>query len=163
MKELLIFSGVTFTGYLIIIYWLFGWIPSISQSYYEFQARYGNKYTWLFTVVLALFAMPIMVYGLNRFEGNNFQFLFFLAPTGILFTAFAPQFKESLTSNVHYIGALVGIICGILAIILILKLYLAVFCWFILCGLIYGFKINNYLYWVEVISFYLILIALLII
>ena len=161
MEYLLWFSFGIFSAYLLLIYLLFGWIKSISQSYYELKERYGNKWTWLFTVTLILFAFPIMIYGLTTFDSSTFQFLFFLAPMGIIFTSVAPQFKESLTNRVHYIGAVVGIISGMLALLLILNLYMVVCAWLVTIGMLSILKINNKTYWIEVISFYTIIISLL--
>lgn len=161
MEYLLWFSFGIFTAYLLLIYILFGWIASISQSYYEFKERYGNKWTWLFTVTLVLFAFPIMIYGLTTFDSSNFQFLFFLTPMGIIFTAVAPQFKESLTNRVHYVGAVVGIISGMFTLLLILNLYMVVCLWLATIGLIWLLKLNNRTYWIEVVSFYTIIICLL--
>lgn len=160
MNKLLYFSLVIFTAYLLLIYALFKWIPSISQSYYEFKQKYGKWSTWIFSITLFLFATPVMIAGLSMSNGSNYQFLLFLAPLGICFTGAAPQFKESLTINIHYAGAVVGILSGMLALVLILKLYLVVGIWLIVCLALILLKVSNKTYWIEVVSFYTIILSL---
>ena len=146
MEYLLWFSFGIFSAYLLLIYVLFGWIKSISQSYYEFKERYGNKWTWLFTVTLIMFAFPIMIYGLTTFDSSTFQFLFFLAPMGIIFTAVAPRFMDTLTKGVHFGGAGSGIFGGLLSIMLTFNQpYILMLCLFLI-ALIGWSNISNKLY-----------------
>ena len=146
MNKLILFSIGIFTAYLVLIYILFKCLPSVSQSYYEFKKKYGEKYTWVFTVVLLLFAIPIMIAGLSKTAGNTFQFLAFIAPAGIIFTAVAPRFKEDLEKDVHYRGALTGIVGAMLGILFMMHFHYIAF--FGMAGIaLFGWlNIKNQLY-----------------
>ena len=157
---MLIFSITIITVYIIIIYTLFGQLPSISQSYYEFGKKFKKWGHYLFSITLILYAFPLMLEGLNLAQNSPFQFLMFLAPAGILFTASAPQFKESLTDKVHYIGAVTGITLGLLATALIFKLILAFIAITSILFIITLLPIKNKLFWIEVIAIYFIHITL---
>ena len=158
---LILFSMAVISGYLLAILILFGKLPSISQSFYEFKERYGEKWTWVFTVALLLFAIPIMIAGLSKTAGNTFQFLAFIAPAGIIFTAVAPRFKEDLEKGVHYRGALTGIVGGMLGILLMMQFYYIAFLGMTGIALLGWLKVKNQLYWLEVLVFYLYAISLL--
>ena len=161
MNNLILFSIGIFTAYLILLYILFKWLPSISQSFYEFKERYKEKWTWVFTVALLLFSIPIMIAGLSKTAGNAFQFLAFIAPAGIIFTAVAPRFKEDLEKDVHYRGALTGIVGAMLGILFMMHFHYIAF--FGMAGIaLFGWlNIKNQLYWLEVLVFYLYAISLL--
>lgn len=159
--KLIIFSLVAISCYLLLIYILFKQLPSVSQSFYEFEKRYGKKYTWLFTVALVLYALPLMIAGLTMTIGNTFQFLMFLAPMGIIFTAVAPRFMETLTKEVHFGGAGTGIVAGLLSILLTFNQpYIMMLCLFLI-ALIGWSKIPNKLYWLELVAIYAIPLTML--
>ena len=143
------------TVYIAVTYILFGQLPSISQSYYEFEKKY-KKYNGknIFSLVLLLYAFSIMYEGLNISQGSPFQFLMFIAPAGVLFTASAPQFKESLTNKVHFIGAGIGVIFGLLAIILIFNLTLIFALITALLLYLAMIPIKNKIFWIEVSAIY---------
>lgn len=152
--KLIIFSLAVITVYLLIIYILFKKLPSISQSYYEFEKKYGKRYTWVFSIALILFASPLMIAGLSITEGNTYQFLMFLSPAGIMFVAAAPQFMSTLTRSVHFWGAGIGISTGLLSIIWTYKqpdIFLFVI--LLIAGLGWS-KCENKIYWLEVIVIY---------
>ena len=155
MNNLILFSIGIFTAYLILLYVLFKWLPSVSQSYYEFKEKYGEKYTWVFTVVLLLFAIPLMIAGLSKTEGNSFQFLMFIAPVGIIFTAVAPRFKEDLEKQVHYRGALVGFCGSILSILFTMQFHYVAFFSMTVIALLGWSDVKNKLFWLELFLFYL--------
>ena len=161
MNNLILFSIGIFTAYLILLYALFKWLPSISQSYYEFKERYEKKWAWVFSVALLLFAIPIMIAGLSKTAGNTFQFLAFIAPAGIIFTAVAPRFKEDLEKDVHYRGALTGIVAGMLGILFMMHFHYIAFFGMVGIALFGWLNIKNQLYWLEVLVFYLYAISLL--
>ena len=151
---MLTFSFISITAYIIAIYVLFGQLPSISQSYYELEKRFGKKWHYLFSLALALYAFPLMIAGLDLAQGSPFQFLMFLAPAGIMFTAAAPQFKETLTDRVHFIGAGFGVINGLLAIILIFQFKLVFVCVTGALLIVSLLPIKTKLFWIEVGAIY---------
>lgn len=160
MIALLYVSLAVFTSYLIIIGVLFGWLPSISQSYYEFSDRWGNKASWAFTIALWGFAIPFMIAGIEMSAGSPYQWLMFLAPAGICFTGAAPQFKKGMEDKVHYIGAVSGIVLGMLGLGLIFHAYYAIIGAVVAIGAMQLLKVNNKTYWIEVIAFYTIILTL---
>ena len=150
-----------FTGYLGLIYVIFGGLPSVSQSYYEFEKKYGHRFTWLFSAVMIAFAVLIMIAGLEKTSGNQLQFLVFLATSAICFVGAAPQFKQSLTHGVHYGGAVIGMLCGALMVLFTLSLA-PIFILMLLGVAIIGWAgIKNRLYWLELLVFYTASISLL--
>lgn len=152
--KLIIFSLVVISSYLLLIYILFKKLPSVSQSFYELEERYGKRYTWLFTVALVLYAFPLMVAGLNMTIDNTFQFLMFIAPMGIIFIAVAPRFMETLTKSVHFGGAGIGIVAGLLSILLTFNQpYILMLCLFLI-ALIGWSKLSNKIYWLEIVAIY---------
>ena len=159
--KLIIFSLGIISMYLLLIYILFKKLPSVSKSFYELEEKCGKKYTWLFTVALLLYAFPLMVAGLSMTSGNPFQFLMFIAPAGIIFTAVAPRFKEDLEKDVHYRGALTGIVGAMLGILLMMQFYYVAFVGMTGIALLGWLKVKNQLYWLEVLVFYLYAISLL--
>ena len=159
--KLIIFSILAISAYLLLIYILFKKLPSVSQSFYEFEQRYGQKYTWVFTAALVLYAFPLMVAGLSMTSGNTFQFLMFIAPAGIIFTAVAPRFMETLTKSVHFSGAGVGIFGGLLSIMLTFNQpYILMLCLFLI-ALIGWSKLSNKIYWLEFVAIYAIPLVML--
>lgn len=159
--KLIILSLVVISSYLLLIYILFKELPSVSQSYYEFEKRYGSRYTWLFTIALVLYAFPLMVAGLSMTDGNTFQFLMFIAPMGIIFTAVAPRFMETLTKSVHFGGAGTGIVAGLLSILLTFNQpYIMMLCLFLI-ALIGWSKLSNKIYWLEFVAIYAIPLVML--
>ena len=159
--KLIIFSILAISAYLLLIYILFKKLPSVSQSFYEFEQRYGKKYTWVFTVALVLYAFPLMVAGLSITNGNTFQFLMFIAPAGIIFTAVAPRFMDTLTKGVHFGGAGVGIFGGLLSIMLTFNQpYILMLCLFLI-ALIGWSKLSNKIYWLEFVAIYAIPLVML--
>jgi len=140
-------SFVIFFVFLIIIQYKYGTQKSVSESYY----RIPKKWKFVFTLVLAGFAVPIMIAGHN--------ILIFLAGACIVFVATAPAFKSTNTERkIHMIGAVSGIAFGLLATIFIYNLWPLVLLASGISGVIY--KLSKYfIWWIEVVSFIVIWIA----
>jgi len=142
-------SLVVFTAYLLFISIKYKGIESISASYYALPERYR----WAFTIVLWAFAMPVMIAGENA--------LLFFAGAGICFVGAAAAYKEELTSTVHYVGAVSAILLGLLyASIYVSLIYLIV--WIVLFIIIQRLSGRRAMYWVEVVSYYVIITSLII-
>ena len=65
---------------------------------------------------------------------------------GIIFTALAPKFKEDLEKDVHYRGALVGIVVAILAILFTMQFVYVAFFGMTAIALIGWLDVKNQLY-----------------
>lgn len=142
---LLAVSFSIFTGYVLGILISFGFLKSLSASYYALQKE--NK--WLFTIALWGFAFPLILVAETP--------LMFLAGVGICFTGAAPAFKETLTSTVHNVGAFTGVIAGYLNMVIYYDMYIFSSITFVLIAIIFFSKLNSKTLFSELIAFYSIL------
>jgi hypothetical protein len=144
---LLFLSLFVFTGYLLFISVRYGRLESISASFYALPERHR----YVFTLALWGFAMPVMMASTSAFQ--------FLAGAGICFVGAAAAYKEELTSTVHYVGAVSAILLGLLyASIYVSLIYLIV--WIVLFIIIQRLSGRRAVYWVEVVSYYVIITSL---
>ena len=89
---------ITYIGYMINE---LGYLPdSISQSFYLL------KYKWIFSVAMLLTAALLMPAAIESGLPES-QWSAFLSCTGMIFVAFAPNFRDNLSYEVHMIGAVV--------------------------------------------------------
>lgn len=141
-----IISISVFTAYLVFILVKFPNLKSISDSYYHLK----NK-IW-FTLALWGFAIPAMIAGDTL--------LMFFAGSGIAFVGAAAEFKQVMTKTVHYVAAVCGIVFGMLSLGFDFGLW-----WVVVLAAIGSLGIRltfkNWIFWVEVFCFYVILISLL--
>ena len=100
---LLLYTTVTSLIYLSYIYFKFGVLSSISDSYYKIKEK------GLFTIFIWSIAFPVAILG------NSF--IMMLAAIFLAFVGAAPAFKEDMTEQVHVIGAIGGIILGYIGLI----------------------------------------------
>ena len=147
---------IVFFGYLIGIVYKYGILKSISDSYYHLPKNWKP----LFTFFCWGIALPAMIIGLEQ-TGSIFMFL---AGAGIGFVGAAATFKEKLTYTVHMTGAFVGIISSQAAITFEYNMH-----WlnYMFVGIslplviLTALKINvKYFWWIEVVAFICIGIAL---
>jgi hypothetical protein len=132
------------TIFLVIIFWLWGILPSISASAYKM------KNPMWFTLSMWAIALPII------FESKG-GFLFY-AGVAMMFTGAAAMFKEPMTKTVHYVSAFIIIFAGYAHLTFDLELW-RVAAWSL--GLsVPMLLIKNRLLWIEVLNAYVILITL---
>ncbi len=145
-------QGLVFITYIVFLYaYCKKTLPSISQSYYELP----NSISYLFTFFCWGIGIPML------FQGNE---LFFISGSGLCFVGAATNFlsKGAHTNVVHYVGAFLGIAGALFGL------------WFdygILFPLIvFGGgtifvlvtdKIENKIWWVEILAFVTIISGLL--
>lgn len=94
----------TFLSYLIMIYIRYGILDTISSSYYKLP----QNQKFLFTMFCWSFSIPAMILGDSA--------LMFLAGACICFTGAAAAYRQEMTSTVHIIGAVGGVIFSQLSI-----------------------------------------------
>ena len=151
---MLVIALIIMTIYLGFVVINYGWLKSISDSYYHI------KHKDLFTFVLWSFAV-LMLFGVNDIITTP---IFPLACFGIVIVGAYSQFKGSkFIKTMHFIGAYMGIGLAIIGLwvefgywwltLIYLPLYVIAK---------YVIKKNNF-YWIEVFAIYLIGISLLII
>ena len=139
-------SFIIFTAWLIFIRLAFGKLDSISESFYKLS----EKHRFIFTLVLWGFSLPLMV--------NVNSVWLFLSISGIAFVGAAAAYKEELTSTVHFVGAVGGIIMGLVYLLTQWLFWLALPS--ILVSVSLYFLSKRPTYWIEIVSYYTILIGL---
>lgn len=140
-----------FVSYVAYIWSKYGVLKSISQSYYELP----EKLKPLFTFFCWGFAIPAIILGSSG--------IMFLAGAGIAFVGAAAAFKETMTKEVHMVGAGVGVFASQLAIIFQYGMWpvSATFFGLSLLLLIFRKKINKkHIWWIEILAFLSICIVL---
>jgi hypothetical protein len=150
----LIFALLIMTAYLLLVIFKFGWLKSISDSYYHIKHKY------IFTFVLWSFAV-LMLLGVNDVIKTA---IYPFACFGIVIVGAYTQFKGSkFIKTMHFVGAISGIALGIIGLwiefgymwLTLIYLPLYMIAKFVI-------KRNNF-YWIEVFAIYLIGISLIII
>lgn len=131
-----------FVIYITLIWARYGVLDSISASYYELP----QKWNWLFTIFLWALGFTILFYG---------SVWFFFAGAFLCFAGTASQFKESLTSTVHYVGAVGGIVFATIG---IHNAFLSIMMIFGVFGLAV-LDIKNLTWWTETLCFIMITIG----
>lgn len=144
----LILSFIIFTSYVIGITVKFGWLKSVSISWYYIK----NK--WIFTLALWGFSILLAIAGQTL--------LTFLATAAICFAGAAADAKNDvLTDKVHVIGATSGIILGMAA-LLDFGLWYLIIPQIIFTVLAMKFNMKNHTFWIELLAYYLMWIGILI-
>lgn len=150
----LIFALIIMTAYLLLVIFKFGWLKSISDSYYHIKHKY------IFTFVLWSFAV-LMLLGVNDVIKTA---IYPFACFGIVIVGAYSHFKGSKYLKImHFIGAISGISLAILGLWIefgymwLTLIYLPMYA-------IAKYVIrDNSFYWIEVFAIYLIGISLIII
>lgn len=148
--------AAVFLSYVTYIVQQFGWLPSISESYYNLP----RKHQWMFTIFCWGFAIPAILAGDSV--------LMFVAGVGIAFVGAASSFKEKMTKTVHFSGAIVGIAASQAWIIIeyapnkLATIPISI----MILMFVFKNKIKNshdeetYFFWIEIVAFLSILVGL---
>jgi hypothetical protein len=143
---LLIIAAFIFIGYIATITYLYGWLPSISESFY----RLPVKFNWIFSTFLWIISINMMYAG-----GTN---LMFLAGFFIMFVGVFPYFNE--TRWQHYISALLGIGFGMASLWVNFNQWPLVLLFIIIGLFLIVSKVKNLYFWIEIIAFNIIIYGL---
>jgi hypothetical protein len=96
METVLIISFAIFAAYILYVFYRYGARPSLSDSFYSA----GYLFTgWCFVIGISVTAIM-----LELSEGKWYQFLAFLAGSGLCLVGAAPRFKD-YERVTHYVGA----------------------------------------------------------
>ncbi len=131
-------SLVILTAYIVIFVSFHGIPPSLSESYYHI------KHKALFSLTLVMSGGLIIIPWIElsqRAEG-----LAFLSVAALMFVAASPQFKESLSREVHYVSAGIMAVASISWELLNWGLWLPLVA-FLIIGIC---NRRNIVFWVEV-------------
>ena len=150
MDKYLLTSLIVFTLYIAYIMARYGVRKSISESFYRL------KYKKIFPLIIWGFTIPIMLH-----TGTP---IMFIACSLICFIGAAPAFKSDIIEHrVHMFGAFGGILTAFASLVfefdMIWIFIIFVFATTFLFTMRFAIK---YIWWIEVVAFYLIIIGLLI-
>jgi hypothetical protein len=149
--HLLIMTLFVFASYLCIASFLFGALPSISDSFYRFEEQ-KRGHGYLFTAWCFVIGFASMTLILEASAGKWFQFLGFIAGAGLCLVGAAPRFR-TLEKRIHTVAAL---LCGIPAVAwcLLTGHWAIVLLSFGMCLLLCAaLKKKNPVFWVETAAF----------
>lgn len=131
---------VIFFGYLAVIAKKYGWLDSISDSFYHLP----KKYNWIFTVFLWTISIMLIMIG-----GTN---LMYLAGVCIMFVGTWPWFNDGERIQ-HFIAAGLGIGLGMLSLWCDFGLWYIPVSFGVIVGILKLLKVNHFTYWLEVVAF----------
>lgn len=144
MTTLFFLMTSIFALYISSIFYFYGVLPSISESYYRLPANLK----FLFTLFCWGFAIPAIILG-------NSLTMFF-AGSGIVFVGAAAAFKKGTEHYVHMIAAGMGVLFSQLAIAFqydLLWLNIIFICSTILLSTFREYIKNTHILWIELIAF----------
>lgn len=137
-----------FIAYVLYIMTKYGIQSSISESYYVLP----KNRNWMFVLFTWLFAFPAMILGDS--------YLMFFAGGGIVFVGAAAAMHLQPTKTIHFIGALIGMVLGSIAIITQYHMWYLLPAVFVGIGLAAVFDKKHLLWWTEISVFSAISIAI---
>ena len=150
----LIWMSTSFPLYILYILWRNNWkvLHSVSDSWYVLKLKEHNEEI-LFTIFTYFLGIgTLLQYYLNP--------IFFIAGMGFFWVGTQTQFRgESIKETIHYLGAVLGIGGSLIGLGL-------TFSWIPLLLMLVGggvmklLKINNFLWWVEMLAFILVIVGL---
>jgi len=146
----IIISIVAFTVYVGAIWYKFGVLSSISESYYHLKGLQKSFF------MLAMFStgIPITIYAETG--------LLFFAGAFITFVGASPAFKEGTEGKVHVIGATGGILFGMMSMLFDYSLWEIPALFVFLALVITLLELKNRTWWIEILAFIAILTGLII-
>ena len=150
----LLWMTITFPLYTTYILWRNNWkvLHSVSDSWYVLKQHERHEEI-LFTIFTYFLGIGILLqYYLNP--------IFFFAGMGLFWVGTQTQFKgESIKGTIHYIGAVLGIVLSLVGLGLTLS-------WIPLLIMLGGVgimklgKINNFIWWAEMLAFLIVIVGL---
>lgn len=145
--NLIIITFALFFAYLTIITICYGWLPSISQSFYELKK---NRLAFIFTLFLFSLSMLIIFIAKTR--------LMAAAGFCIIGVSIFPYFLKQ--KFLHYLCAVSGIVLGMISLVIDFKQPLVVLIGACIAALLHDLKVKNMFFWIEVVSFSTIIVGL---
>ena len=144
-KIIIAILTVLFIGYNIWIYFRYGILPSISNSFY--MLKKDNKHIFFIAVMLILGILVILLAPING--------AFFLAGSGAIFVAVAAKYKDKVTNTVHYFGASLLILASSIGVGLAFNNWVPIISTALVGAELLLLKdtIKNRIYWFEICSF----------
>ena len=150
MTLLVLFSLAVFATYLIIMAKLHGIQPSISDNYYV------SRHRWTFVMVMwwiGLGMLPAML----EVTPEMWQFSAFFCCGGVIFVGAAAAFREEVTRQVHFAGAITAAAGAFLWTACVLPPMAGVG-FLTCCGLLLWLS-RHVVYWLEVTCFAMVFVT----
>jgi len=155
MVDYLVYTqAVIFITYITFLQIKFGTLPSISQSFYALK-----KKGYLFTFFCFGLSIPMIL--IAGYSPHTHSWLFFMSGVGLGFVGVASSFKQRITDIVHYTGAAIGIIFTLVGIWVVYGLWLPFFMALAFSTAIVKLRMNNAIYWIEVVCVVAIVVGIL--
>ena len=139
-----------FILYTTLIVYRYGILPSISESWYVLPR--GQKF--LFTLFTWGLGIPMFFYDSGAL---------FLSGSALTFVGVATQFKTSIsfTREVHYAGALIGVLVPLIYFGISSDNWMPLLIQVISTMIIISTRIQNKIWWTEIVAFFCVLSGLL--
>jgi hypothetical protein len=150
----LIWMTITFPLYITYILWRNNWkvLHSVSDSWYKLKQheRHEEIFFTIFTYLLGI--GTLLQYYLNP--------IFFFAGMGFFWVGTQTQFRgESIKETIHYLGAVLGILGSLIGLGLTFS-WIPLLLMLVGVGVMKLLKINNFLWWAEMLAFILVIVGL---
>tara|TARA_B110000858_G_C17773081_1_gene460719 strand:+ start:514 stop:1017 length:504 start_codon:yes stop_codon:yes gene_type:complete len=150
----LIWMSISFPIYILYILWRNNWkvLHSVSDSWYILKQheRHEEIFFTIFTYLLGI--GTLLQYYLNP--------IFFIAGMGFFWVGTQTQFRdESIKETIHYLGAVLGI-GGSLIGLGLTSSWIPLLIMLVGGGVMKLLKITNFLWWVEILAFILVIVGL---
>ena len=143
----LLWMSISFPLYTLYILWRNNWkvLHSVSDSWYILKQKEYHEEI-LFTIFTYLL-------GIGTILQYYHSSLFFIGGMGFFWVGTQTQFKgESIKGTIHYVGAVLGILLSLIG-LLLNGIYLPLLIMGIGVGGMKYFKINNFIWWAEMLAF----------
>ena len=150
MTLLVLFSLAVFAIYLILMAKLHGVQPSVSDNYYV------SKHPWTFTLAMWTVAFTMLPPMLSA-TTETFQFSAFFCCGGVIFIGAAAAFREEVTRQVHFAGAITSAAGAFLWTACVLPPMAGVG-FLTCCGLLLWLS-RHIVYWLEVTCFAMVFVT----
>ena len=147
---MIIIQITIFILYTTLIVYRYGILPSISESWYVLPR--GQKF--LFTLFTWGLGIPMLFYDSGAL---------FLSGSALTFVGVATQFKTSIsfTREVHYAGALIGVLVPLIYFGISSDNWMPLLVQVISTMIIISTRIQNKIWWTEIVAFFCVLSGLL--
>jgi hypothetical protein len=147
----LIWMSTSFPLYILYILWRNNWkvLHSVSDSWYTLKKKERNEEI-LFTIFTYFLGIgTLLQYYLNP--------IFFISGMGFFWVGTQTQFRgESIKETIHYLGAVLGIGLSLIGLGLTFS-WIPLLLMLVLGGIGKLLKITNFLWWVEILAFILVI------
>jgi len=147
---MIIIQAIVFIVYISFIVYRYGVLPSISESWYVLPLR--QKF--LFTIFTWGIGVPMLFYDSGAL---------FISGSALTFVGVATQFKASISFSreVHYAGALIGVIVPLIYFGISSDNWLPLVFQVVATMIITLTKTQNKIWWNEIVAFFCVLSGLL--